>query len=94
MDQPCSPPAPFLIPPPSLRAWLQDASAHLVRRKLQPFLQEAAGRLLRMETRELAALACPLAAPGLPSTLAISDSALAGEGLRLLGRLVPRPSAP
>ncbi|KIZ00575.1 hypothetical protein MNEG_7388 [Monoraphidium neglectum] len=41
-----------------------DPGAASVRRRLQPLLQEVASRLLRPETREQAAISCPLAARG------------------------------
>jgi hypothetical protein len=53
----------------------QDVSAHWVRKRVQPFLQEAAARLLRPETSELASSSCPLGmTEGIP-ILPISTSA-------------------
>jgi hypothetical protein len=57
----------------------QDTSAHTARCKLQPFLQDAAGRLVRPETREHAALACPLAAPHATPQIPLSCGAFTGE---------------
>ena len=64
----------------------QDVSAHWVRKRLQPFLQEAAARLLRPETTELAPLSCPLGmTEGIP-ILPTSTSAFTSEyAARLAG---------